>query len=252
MMEQFLTTTALTSLFTLTLLEIVLGVDNIIFVSIIAGKLPTQEQKKARQIGLLMAMFIRIALLFVLGFILSLQNDIFNLKDIGLPIDLGFSGKDLILLIGGIFLIYKTTVEIHHKLEGEEDDLTHQTKAMKLSKAIMDITLINIVFSLDSIITAVGLTENIAVMAVAVILSTLAMLLFAGKVGNFVEKHPTIKILALSFLLMIGTMLIAEAFHFHVPKGYIYFAMMFSFLVEGLNMRIRNKRKPVDLRERIK
>ena len=251
-METFLTSAGITSLLTLTLLEIVLGVDNIIFISIISGKLPQKEQKSARQTGLILAMFIRIGLLFILGWILSLQKNLFNLHDFGLPIDMGFSGKDLILLIGGLFLLYKTTSEIHQKLEGEEEDISHRKTNLKLSRAIMDIAVINLVFSLDSIITAVGLTQNIVVMAGAVILSTIAMMLFAGKVGDFVEKHPTIKMLALSFLLMVGTMLIAEAFKFEVPKGYLYFSMFFAFLVEILNMQMRKKSKPVDLRDKIK
>lgn len=251
-MQELLTTAALTSIITLTLLEIVLGVDNIIFVSIIAGKLPSAEQKKARNIGLIMAMGIRIGLLFVLGWILSLQNDLFNLQDLGIPWNMGFSGKDIILLIGGLFLLYKSTSEIHQKLEGHEENVSGSKKTSKLSKAILDITVINIIFSIDSIITAVGLTNSIPVMAVSVVLSTLAMLLFAGSVGAFVEKHPTVKMLALSFLVMIGTLLVAEAFKVHVPKGYVYFAMAFSFLVEMLNIRMRKSAKPVDLHDEIK
>jgi len=251
-MEQIFTTAALTSIFTLTLLEIVLGVDNIIFVSIISSKLPHAEQKKARTIGLAMAMIIRIALLFVLGWILGLQTDLFNLKNLGLPVDLGFSGKDIILLIGGLFLLYKSTTEIHQKLEGHEENISGKKTASKLSKAIFDIAIINIVFSIDSIITAIGMTDNIVVMAVSVILSTFAMLAFAVSVGDFVERHPTIKMLALSFLVMIGTLLIAEAFKVHVPKGYVYFSMAFSFLVETLNIKMRKNAKPVDLRNEIK
>jgi predicted tellurium resistance membrane protein TerC len=252
-MEQIFTTAALTSIVTLTLLEIVLGVDNIIFVSIISSKLPKIEQKKARRIGLIMAMFIRIALLFVLGWILSLEKDLFNLQDIGLPFDIGFSGKDLILLGGGLFLLYKSTSEIHHKLEGQEENVSGNKTASKLSRAILDISLINIVFSIDSIITAIGMTSNIYVMAISVILSTIAMLLFAGTVGGFVEKHPTVKMLALAFLVMIGTLLVAEAFKVHVPKGYIYFSMAFSFFVEVLNIRMRkNNAKPVHLHKDIK
>ena len=251
-MEQIFTTAALTSIFTLTLLEIVLGVDNIIFVSIISSKLPHTEQKKARTIGLAMAMAIRIALLFVLGWILGLQTDLFNLKDLGLPVDLGFSGKDIILLIGGLFLLYKATSEIHHKLEGHEENISAKKTSSKLSKAIFDIAIINIVFSIDSIITAIGMTNNIMVMAVSVVLSTFAMLAFAGKVGEFVERHPTVKMLALSFLVMIGTLLVAEAFKVHVPKGYVYFSMAFSFLVETLNIKMRKNAKPVDLRSDIK
>jgi predicted tellurium resistance membrane protein TerC len=253
-MEELLTSAALTSIFTLTLLEVVLGVDNIIFISIISGKLEPKDQGKARNIGLITAMGIRIALLFVLGWVLSLQNDLFNLKDIGLPFDIGFSGKDLILLGGGLFLLYKATSEIHHKLEGKSDDLDSQKKGpASLSKAIVDISLINVIFSIDSIITAIGMTKVISIMAISVVLSTLAMLLFSKNVGSFVEKHPTVKMLALSFLVMIGTLLVAEAFHVHVPKGYIYFAMAFSFLVEMLNIRIRNNSKsPVELRSHVK
>ncbi len=251
-MEQILTTAALTSIVTLTLLEIVLGVDNIIFVSIISSKLPKGEQKKARRIGLIMAMAIRIALLFVLGWILRLEKELFNLQDIGLPWNIGFSGKDLILLLGGLFLLYKSTSEIHHKLEGQEENVSGSKTASKLSRAIIDIAVINMVFSIDSIITAIGMTNNIIVMAVSVVLSTVAMLLFAGSVGEFVEKHPTVKMLALAFLVMIGTLLVAEAFKVHVPKGYIYFSMAFSFFVEILNIKMRKNSKPVGLRKDIK
>ncbi|PLK46157.1 TerC family protein [Emticicia sp. TH156] len=251
-MEQILTTAALTSIVTLTLLEIVLGVDNIIFVSIISSKLPKGEQKKARRIGLIMAMAIRIALLFVLGWILRLEKELFNLQDIGLPWNIGFSGKDLILLLGGLFLLYKSTSEIHHKLEGQEENISGSKTASKLSRAVIDIAVINMVFSIDSIITAIGMTNNIIVMAVSVVLSTVAMLLFAGSVGEFVEKHPTVKMLALAFLVMIGTLLVAEAFKVHVPKGYIYFSMAFSFFVEILNIKMRKNSKPVGLRKDIK
>jgi len=228
-------------------------VDNIIFISIISGKLPTQDQKKARNIGLLTAMGIRIALLFVLGWVLGLEQDLFNLSDLGLPFDIGFSGKDLILLGGGLFLLYKSTSEIHHKLEGKNDDLDTKKGVASLSRAVIDITVINIIFSIDSIITAIGMTTVIAVMAASVVLSTLAMLLFAKNVGDFVEKHPTVKMLALSFLVMIGTLLVAEAFHVHVPKGYVYFAMAFSFFVEMLNIKMRNNsKKPVELHTHVK
>ena len=249
-MEELLTTAALTSVLTLTLLEVVLGIDNIIFISIIAGKPPNAEQKKARNIGLMLAMALRVSLLFVLGWILGLEKDLFNLQDIGIPIDMGFSGKDLILLAGGLFLLVKATSEIHHKIEGKTEEETAQNKASNsLSRAIIDISVVNIVFSVDSIITAIGMTSIISVMAASIVLSTVVMLLFAKNVGDFVEKHPTVKMLALSFLVMIGTLLIAEAFHVHVPKGYVYFAMAFSFLVEMLNIRMRKQQNPTNLRD---
>jgi predicted tellurium resistance membrane protein TerC len=250
-MEQLLTTAALTSILTLTLLEMILGVDNIIFISIISSKLPSADQKKARNVGLVSAMIIRIGLLFVLGWILGLEHDLFNLQDLGLPFDIGMSGKGLILLGGGLFLLYKSTTEIHHKLEGKDDDFNTQKTVSSLTRAILDITVINIIFSVDSIITAIGMTDVIAIMAAAIVLSTIGMLLFAKPVGDFVEKHPTVKMLALSFLVMIGTLLIAEAFHFEVPKGYVYFAMAFSFLVEMLNIRLRKTIEPVKLHEHI-
>lgn len=249
-MEELLTTAALTSVITLTLLELVLGIDNIIFISIIAGKLPALEQKKARNIGLVLAMLLRVGLLFVLGWILGLEKDLFNLQDFGLSFDVGFSGKDLILLSGGLFLLVKATTEIHHKIEGKTEEEKNASKASNsLSKAILDISIINIVFSVDSIITAVGMTNIIPVMAASIILSTIGMLLFAKNVGDFVEAHPTVKMLALSFLVMIGTLLVAEAFHVHVPKGYVYFAMAFSFLVEMLNIQMRKKQQPTNLRD---
>jgi predicted tellurium resistance membrane protein TerC len=253
-MQELLTTAALTSIFTLTILEIVLGVDNVIFISIISSKLPTADERKARNIGLGLAMVIRLGLLFVLGWILSLEKDLFSLQDLGIPVDMGMSGKDLILLGGGLFLLYKSTTEIHHKLEGKDDDMSGTKKgAANLQRAIVDITLINIVFSIDSIITAIGMTQIVSVMAVAIILSTIVMILSAKSVGSFVEKHPSVKILALSFLVMIGTLLIAEAFHVHVPKGYIYFAMAFSFLVEVLNIQFRkNNSQPVELHQHVK
>ena len=244
-MEELFTTAAITSVFTLTLLEVILGVDNIIFISIIAGKLEPTDQSKARRLGLLSAMAIRVGLLFVLGFILGLEKDLFNLQDLGLPIDMGMSGKDMILLIGGVFLLYKATSEIHHKLEGEEDDMDSSKPGVvaSLSRAVLDISVINVIFSIDSIITAIGMTNSIPIMAASVILSTIAMLLFAKNVGDFVEKHPTVKMLALSFLVMIGTLLVAEAFHVHVPKGYVYFALVYSLIVEMLNIRMRKKSK---------
>jgi predicted tellurium resistance membrane protein TerC len=251
-MEELFTSAALTSVFTITLLEIILGVDNIIFISVIAGKLPPAEEKKARNWGILLAMVFRIGLLFLLGFILKLQEPIFNLQDLGLPWNIGISGKDLLILGGGLFLLYKTTYELHHKLEGEDGDKEGGKAAATLSRAILDIVMINIIFSVDSIITAVGMTTLVSVMAASIILSSAVMLAFAKPIGDFVEKHPTVKVLALSFLLLIGTLLVAEAFHVHVPKGYVYFAMAFSFFVEILNMKLRkNTTEPVQLKKHV-
>jgi predicted tellurium resistance membrane protein TerC len=251
-MEELFTSAALTSVFTITLLEIILGVDNIIFISVIAGKLPSKEEKKARNWGILLAMAFRLLLLLGLGFVLQLQTPLFYLDDLGLPWHLGISGKDLLILGGGLFLLYKTTYELHHKLEGEDGDKTSTGKsAATLSRAIFDILLINIIFSVDSIITAIGMTTIISVMAASIILSSVVMLIFAKPIGDFVEKHPTVKILALSFLLLIGTLLVAEAFHVHVPKGYVYFAMAFSFFVELLNMKMRKNTTPVQLKKHV-
>lgn len=247
MLEHLLTPQTLISLLTLTLLEVVLGIDNIIFISIQAGKLPRHEQGRARKIGLIIALFVRIGLLFGISWIVGLKSDLFDL------FGMGFSGRDLILLSGGLFLIYKSTHEIHEKLEGEEisPDIKGGTGAT-VSAVIVQIILLDIVFSFDSILTAVGLAREVAVMILAVILAMGIMLLFSEKIANFVNDHPTIKMLALSFLLMIGTMLVAEALEFEVPKGYVYFAMAFSLVVELLNMRSTRKKKPVELRDQYK
>lgn len=244
MLDHLLTTEALVSLLTLTLLEVVLGIDNIIFISIQAGKLPKEQQGNARRIGLLIALFVRIGLLFAITWIVGLKADLFTV------LGMGFSGRDLILLGGGLFLIYKSTHEIHEKLEGEviSDDL--KPTGSTLSSVILQIVLLDIVFSFDSILTAVGLARQVEIMIVAVILAMVVMLIFATKISDFVNDHPTIKMLALSFLLMIGTMLVAESLEFEIPKGYVYFSMAFSLGVELLNMRTTRKRKPVKLRDR--
>ena len=225
---------------TLTLLELVLGIDNVIFISILSGKLPEEQQARARYIGLSLALGMRVVLLFSLSWIIGLTAPLFNL--FGQEV----SGRDLVLLVGGLFLIGKSTHEIHGSLEGDEG---HAAKKVYSSFAnvIVQITLLDIVFSLDSVITAVGMVSNLWIMIAAVVVSIIAMMLFAGPIGNFVQKHPTIKMLALSFLLLIGVTLIAEGFHQHIPKGYIYFAMAFSVMVEVLNMRLRKKSKPVHL-----
>lgn len=230
---------------TLTVLELVLGIDNIIFISILAGKLPEEQQSKARFIGLSMALVMRVLLLLSLSWVMTLTTPLFAVWEHGV------SGRDLILLIGGLFLIAKSTHEIHGSLEGEEG---HKTKKVYagFASVIIQITLLDIVFSLDSVITAVGMVDNIYIMVAAVVISIIAMMLFANSIGSFVQRHPTIKMLALSFLLLIGVTLIAEGLHRHIPKGYIYFAMAFSVFVEILNMRLRPKSKdPVVLRKPI-
>jgi predicted tellurium resistance membrane protein TerC len=231
------------ALVTLTALEIVLGIDNIVFISILAGKLPEHQRDRARKVGLALAMITRILLLLSLSWIIGLTAPLFSV------IGRGISGRDLILLAGGLFLIYKATREIHERLEGEE---SHGEAAARATFAgvIAQILLLDIVFSLDSVITAVGLVDQIQVMIAAVIISVLIMLLTSGVISDFVNRHPTVKMLALSFLLLIGTSLLAEGLHFHIQKGYIYFAMGFSVLVEALNLRARKRgTKPVELRQ---
>lgn len=219
---------------TLTVLELVLGIDNVIFISILSGKLPAEQQKRARLIGLTLALVMRVILLFSLSWIIGLTAPLFNVfgKDI--------SGRDLVLLIGGLFLIGKSTHEIHGSLEGEEGAASKKVFS-SFASVIIQITLLDIVFSLDSVITAVGMVNNLWIMIAAVVISIIAMMLFAGPIGSFVQRHPTIKMLALAFLLLIGVTLVAEGLGQHIPKGYIYFAMAFSVLVEVLNMRLRKK-----------
>lgn len=233
----------LIALLTLTVLEIVLGIDNIIFISILAGKLPVEQRKKARITGLALAMITRIALLFSLTWIMRLTNPLFSI--LGQDI----SWRDLILILGGLFLIAKSTHEIHEKLEGEEGESSVKTFP-SFKAVIIQIMLLDIVFSLDSVITAVGMVDKLAVMVIAVVIAVIFMMWFSGKISDFVEDHPTIKMLALSFLLLIGVTLIAEGFDQHIPKGYIYFAMAFSIFVEMLNLKMRGKHsKPVELRK---
>ena len=217
---------------TLTALELVLGIDNIIFISILVDKLPPERREFARRLGLFMAMFMRIGLLLVLAWIVGLVAPLFTV--IGQEI----SGRDLILIGGGLFLIWKSTGEIHQSFEGEEEQSTSAVKAT-FTSVILQIMVIDIVFSLDSIITAVGMVDDVRVMVAAVVVSVGLMMLFAGPIGRFVSNHPTIKMLALSFLVVVGVVLIAEGFDHHVPKGYVYFAMAFSVGVEMLNIRMR-------------
>lgn len=242
------------SLLTLTVLEIVLGIDNIVFISILAGKLPQDQQKKARQLGLALAMITRVLLLMSLSWMMKLTTPLFNIGEwIGITNaewleKFAISGRDLILLVGGLFLIYKSTHEIHNKLEGEHEG-EGKTKAHSFVGTIIQILILDIVFSLDSVITAVGMAEHIEIMIAAVIIAVLIMMISAGAISNFVNQHPTVKMLALSFLLLIGVSLLAEGLDQHIPKGYIYFAMAFSVLVEMLNLKMKkNAGKPVQLR----
>lgn len=233
---------ALIALGTLTVLEIVLGVDNVIFISILAGKLRQEEQKRARLVGLSLAMIMRIFLLFTLAWIVKLTAPLFTV--VGHEI----SGRDLILITGGLFLIAKATHEIHQKLEGEEGGSERRVHA-SFRSVIIQILALDIVFSLDSVITAVGMADEIGVMVTAVVIAVGFMMVFSGPISNFVDAHPTVKVLALSFLLLIGVVLVADGFGQHISKGYIYFAMGFAVFVEAVNLRVR-RRHPVRLHER--
>jgi predicted tellurium resistance membrane protein TerC len=226
------------ALLTLTFLEIVLGIDNIIFISLVTGKLPKETQPKARIIGLSLALIFRIGLLLGISYIIHFTEPIISFKNFQL------SGRDIILLGGGLFLLAKSTSEIHEKINDQSLNKEEKEKKVppKFWATIFQIILLDIVFSFDSILTAVGLTEHVIVMIIAVVLAMIVMLLFAQIISDFIHKHPTFQILALSFLILIGTMLIAEAFHYHVPKGYIYFAVAYSLVVELINMRVRKNR----------
>lgn len=230
---------AWSALAALTILEIVLGVDNIVFISILSGKLPEAQRAKARQIGLALALVTRILLLLSITWVMGLTAPLFNVMG------RDFSGRDLILLGGGLFLIYKAVIEIHHKLEGSEH--TKDAKAASFAAVIGQILLLDVIFSLDSVITAVGMAKELTVMILAVLISVGFMLAFAGKVSRFVEEHPTVKMLALAFLILIGVNLLAEGFHFHIEKGFTYFAMAFSVVVEMLNIKMRKKGQVVQL-----
>ena len=230
--------------FTLTALELVLGIDNIIFISILVDKVPEARRELARRIGLFLAMFMRIGLLFLLAWVSGLIEPLFTI------LRQEISGRDLILIAGGLFLLWKSTLEIHQLLEGEKGEASAAVHAT-LSAVILQIMIIDMVFSLDSIITAIGMVDHIEVMIAAVIASVLLMMAFAGAIGRFVSTHPTVKMLALAFLFVIGVMLIADGFDHHVPRGYVYFAMAFSVCVEMLNLRLRKRAgRPVELRER--
>jgi predicted tellurium resistance membrane protein TerC len=241
-LDAFLTADGLIALVTLTVLEVVLGIDNVIFISILAGKLPPGEQEKARRIGLIAAMVMRILLLMSIAWIIRLTAPLFHVGSHPL------SGRDLILIVGGLFLLFKSTREIHEKLEGEDGHVTARV-APSLTAVIGQIMLLDIVFSLDSVITAVGMAEDLAVMIAAVVIAVAIMMFSSGAVSRFVDAHPTVKVLALSFLLLIGLSLVADGFGTHIPKGYIYFAMGFSVFVEMINLRVSKKGKAVKLHD---
>jgi len=241
-LDALLTSDNLIALVTLTALEVVLGVDNVIFISILAGKLPAQDQARARRVGLMAAMVMRILLLFSLAWIVRLTEPLFSV------LGRGISGRDLILLGGGLFLLAKATMEIHEKLEGVEGERSARV-APSFGAVIVQIMLLDIVFSLDSVITAVGMAESITVMVIAVVLAVGIMMLSSGAVSEFVQRHPTVKVLALSFLMLIGMSLVGEGLGHHIPKGYVYFAMGFSVFVEMINLRVRKSGTPVDLHE---
>ncbi len=228
------------SLLTLTLLEVVLGIDNLIFISILSAKLPTEQQARARRTGLALALITRILLLMSLSWVMRLDKPFWE-ASVG-SIAVSISGKDLILLLGGLFLIGKSTYEIHEKLEGVDGEKSSRVQAT-FASVVVQILMLDIVFSLDSVITAVGMVNKIPVMVAAVVVAMLVMLVFVNQIASFVDRHPTIKVLALAFLILIGTMLVAEGFHQHIPKGYIYFAMAFSVGVEILNIRMRAAQK---------
>jgi predicted tellurium resistance membrane protein TerC len=240
--EAFLTPDGLIALVTLTVLEVVLGIDNVIFISILAGKLPKADQERARRIGLIAAMVMRILLLMSIAWIVRLTQPLIEFGSRGI------SGRDLILIIGGLFLLFKATREIHDKLEGEEGHVSARV-APTMAAVITQIMLLDIVFSLDSVITAVGMADDLSIMVAAVVIAVGIMMFSAGPVSAFVDAHPTVKVLALSFLLLIGCSLVADGFGAHIPKGYIYFAMGFSVFVEMINLRASKKGKAVKLHD---
>lgn len=236
-MEIFLHSEAWIALLTLTFLEVVLGIDNIIFISIVTGKIPKEKQKFSRNLGLFLALIFRVFLLLGITYIIGTSKPLFTLFNFDVSL------RDIILSAGGLFLIAKSTSEMHQKIEGIEHH-TQEKKVSSVKNAIIQIILLDIIFSFDSILTAIGLTQHVLLMIIAVVIAMIIMMLFSGYISNFINKHPTLQVLALSFLILIGFMLIVDALHYEVPKGYIYFAVLFSLLVEMLNMRMRKKSVP--------
>lgn len=244
-MQEYLHPEFLIALLTLTFLEIVLGVDNIIFISIVSNKLPEEQRAKARNIGLFMALILRVGLLFGITWIISFSEPLFSL------FDHPFSGRDLILAGGGLFLMAKSTIEINHKMEVLEGHEEEKTVVANLAATIAQIVLLDVIFSFDSILTAVGLTDQLTIMITAVVIAMFIMMAFSGKISKFISSHPSLEVLALSFLILIGFMLMIESFGHHVPKGYIYFAVFFSLMVEVLNISIRKNKKKIKLKKRM-
>jgi predicted tellurium resistance membrane protein TerC len=248
---ELLTAENLIAFITLAVMEIVLGIDNVIFISILAGKLPVEQQAQARRIGLIMALGTRIVLLLSLSFLAHLENSLFTIPwPFGDKDHLDITARDLVMLAGGLFLIYKATHEIHEKLEGEEGAVSSRTAAT-FASVVTQIALLDIVFSLDSVITAIGMADQIVIMVAAVVVAVVIMLFASASISSFVNQHPTVKMLALSFLLLIGVTLMIEALHVHIPKGYVYFAMGFSVFVEMLNLAARRRAKPVQLHQSV-
>lgn len=243
-MEIFLQPEAWIALLTLTFFEVVLGIDNIIFISIVSNRLPVEIRSRTRNLGLLLAMAVRILLLLTITWVMKFKETLFTIPDTLVfqePLDI--SGRDLILIFGGLFLIAKSTREINHEMEGDEETITESNAKANVTGIIIQIILLDIIFSFDSILTAVGLTDQVIIMIIAVILSIVIMIIFSGAISGFIHKHPSMEVLALGFLILIGFMLFLEGLHKEVPKGYIYFAIVFSLLIEMVNIRVRNRRK---------
>jgi predicted tellurium resistance membrane protein TerC len=240
-MEIFLHAHTWIALLTLVFLEVILGIDNIIFISLVSAKLPEDQQAKARNIGLVMALVMRVLLLMGISYIVHLTNPLFTIDFMNFNHEV--SVRDLILLVGGAFLLAKSTTEIHHKIEGESGEETSSSASKAMGKVILQIVMLDVIFSFDSILTAVGLSDELLLMVIAVVISIIIMMVYAGRISAFINNYPTLQILALSFLILIGFMLVLDAFHYEIPKGYIYFSVFFSLTVEMVNIRIRNKRK---------
>ena len=245
-MEIFLKPETWLALLTLTFFEVVLGIDNIIFISIVSNRLPVEIRTRTRNFGLLLVMGVRILLLLTITWVMKFKEPLFSIPQTFMnPHELDISGRDLILILGGLFLIAKSTREINHEMEGDEDTIEQGRGKINVTGVIVQIILLDIIFSFDSILTAVGLTDIVGIMIVAVVLSIIIMMMFSGRISDFIQKHPSMEVLALGFLILIGFMLFLEGLHYDIPKGYIYFAVAFSLLIEMVNIRVRNRRKKI-------